>query len=106
MLKKILNYGKNLNVHLAVPPPDEISSYALACYIIFVYLIEIRFILNLPIFLVKFFFSVNDCLTDRQEALDDPSTSSHKYIPECTTDGRYKHVQCYKSVGKYNYKVQ
>jgi len=37
---------------------------------------------------------------DRQEALDDPSTSSHKYIPECTTDGRYKRVQCYKSVGK------
>ncbi|XP_050425020.1 SPARC-related modular calcium-binding protein 2 [Adelges cooleyi] len=42
---------------------------------------------------------VNDCLTDRQEALDDPSTSSHKYIPECTSDGRYKRVQCYKSVG-------
>ncbi|CAI6371982.1 unnamed protein product [Macrosiphum euphorbiae] len=41
----------------------------------------------------------NDCLKDRQDALDDPSTSSQNYIPECTTDGRYKHVQCYKSVG-------
>ncbi|XP_050523698.1 SPARC-related modular calcium-binding protein 1 isoform X2 [Daktulosphaira vitifoliae] len=42
---------------------------------------------------------VNDCLKDRQEALDDPSASSHKYIPECTSEGRYKRVQCYKSVG-------
>lgn len=48
-----------------------------------------------------FCFPVNDCATDRQEALDDDSsTSSHKYIPECTSDGRYKRVQCYKSVGE------
>lgn len=45
--------------------------------------------------------SVNDCVTDRREALDDTSSSSHEYIPECTADGRYKRVQCYKSVGKY-----
>lgn len=39
---------------------------------------------------------------DRQEALDDPSTATHsKYIPECMPDGRYKRVQCYKSVGKF-----
>lgn len=50
---------------------------------------------------IEFCFLVNDCLTDRQEALDDSSSMSHKYIPECTSDGRYKRVQCYKSVGKF-----
>lgn len=49
-----------------------------------------------------FIFTVNDCLIDRQEALEDALTSSlhHTYIPECMSDGRYKRVQCYKSVGK------
>lgn len=49
----------------------------------------------------NYYFPVNDCLKDRQEALDDSSSSSHKYIPECTSDGRYKRVQCYKSVGTF-----
>ncbi|XP_050299002.1 SPARC-related modular calcium-binding protein 1 isoform X2 [Anthonomus grandis grandis] len=35
------------------------------------------------------------CLTDRKIAQEEPLS----YIPECTPDGRYKKVQCFKSVG-------
>ncbi|KAK9891959.1 hypothetical protein WA026_017442 [Henosepilachna vigintioctopunctata] len=37
-----------------------------------------------------------NCLSDRQTAL---SEGSQLYIPECTSDGRYQKVQCYKSAG-------
>ncbi|XP_044760813.1 SPARC-related modular calcium-binding protein 1 isoform X3 [Coccinella septempunctata] len=38
-----------------------------------------------------------NCLSDRQTAF---SEGSHQlYIPECTSDGRYHKVQCYKSAG-------
>ncbi|XP_054276219.1 SPARC-related modular calcium-binding protein 2 isoform X2 [Macrosteles quadrilineatus] len=42
----------------------------------------------------------SDCLTDRQAVLDEMKTNNNEmYIPECTTDGRYQKVQCYKSTG-------
>ncbi|CAG9763948.1 unnamed protein product [Ceutorhynchus assimilis] len=37
------------------------------------------------------------CLGDRKTALEEGHDAT--YIPECTLDGRYKKVQCYKSVG-------
>ncbi|XP_019866460.2 SPARC-related modular calcium-binding protein 1 isoform X3 [Aethina tumida] len=37
-----------------------------------------------------------DCISDRTTAL---SEETHLYVPECTPDGRYQKVQCYKSVG-------
>ncbi|KAH0810982.1 hypothetical protein GEV33_011808 [Tenebrio molitor] len=37
-----------------------------------------------------------DCLSDRQTALMD---GGQFYIPECTPDGRYKKIQCYKAAG-------
>ncbi|XP_019756859.1 SPARC-related modular calcium-binding protein 1 isoform X1 [Dendroctonus ponderosae] len=44
-----------------------------------------------------------NCLSDRKSAIEDGSISGHvhnaTYIPECTSDGRYKKVQCYESVG-------
>ncbi|KAL1517585.1 hypothetical protein ABEB36_001327 [Hypothenemus hampei] len=44
------------------------------------------------------------CLGDRKSALEEVNLSGHLhnatlYVPECTPDGRYKKVQCYKSVG-------
>lgn len=40
------------------------------------------------------------CLSDRATALDDQhSRSDYVYVPECTSDGRYQRVQCYKSAG-------
>lgn len=40
------------------------------------------------------------CLADRTTALDDQhSRSDYVYVPECTPDGRYQRVQCYKSAG-------
>ncbi|XP_063915071.1 SPARC-related modular calcium-binding protein 2 isoform X3 [Zophobas morio] len=35
-----------------------------------------------------------DCLSDRQAALLD---GGEFYVPECTSDGRYKKIQCYKA---------
>jgi len=42
----------------------------------------------------------SDCLTDRQAVLDEMRTNNNEmYIPECTADGRYQKVQCYRSTG-------
>uniref|UniRef100_A0A1B6HDW2 Thyroglobulin type-1 domain-containing protein n=2 Tax=Homalodisca liturata TaxID=320908 RepID=A0A1B6HDW2_9HEMI len=42
----------------------------------------------------------SDCLTDRQAVLDEMRTNNNEmYIPECTPDGRYQKVQCYRSTG-------
>lgn len=50
--------GQKFKCTLGWPPsPDEISSYTIAYYI-FVYLIEIRLILNLPIFLVNIYTDI------------------------------------------------
>lgn len=40
---------------------------------------------------------VTDCKADRKLALDEGSQLD--YVPECTLDGRYAKVQCYKSAG-------
>ncbi|KAL0266267.1 UNVERIFIED_CONTAM: hypothetical protein PYX00_008860 [Menopon gallinae] len=40
----------------------------------------------------------NDCLSDRQAVLSE-QRSSNLYVPECTADGRYNRIQCYKSTG-------
>lgn len=40
----------------------------------------------------------NDCLSDRQAVLNE-QRAEKMYVPECTPDGRYKKIQCYKSVG-------
>lgn len=48
---------------------------------------------------------VNDCLSDRKAVLDEqkfsavPNSLVNMYVPECTSDGRYKRVQCYNSTG-------
>ncbi|CAO1318081.1 unnamed protein product [Diamesa tonsa] len=36
----------------------------------------------------------SDCLSDRAAALDE-----QRYVPECTADGRFQRVQCYRSTG-------
>ncbi|XP_069692250.1 SPARC-related modular calcium-binding protein 1 isoform X3 [Periplaneta americana] len=42
----------------------------------------------------------NDCHSDRKAALEEQKlNNSEYYIPECTPDGRYKIIQCYKSTG-------
>ncbi|GAB0099710.1 SPARC-related modular calcium-binding protein 2 [Sergentomyia squamirostris] len=42
----------------------------------------------------------SDCLADRTAALDEQkSGSTALYVPECTPDGRYQRVQCYRSTG-------
>lgn len=61
----------------------------------------------------------SDCLSDRAAALDEQKVSSVEtivrpsnsnwndlqngaeaiYVPECTVDGRYQRVQCYRSAG-------
>lgn len=48
--------------------------------------------------------SDSDCLADRATALDDQnifqqSGAKPMYVPECTADGRYQRVQCYRSTG-------
>lgn len=44
--------------------------------------------------------AANDCLSDRQAVMDETRTSNAvMYIPECTPDGRYQKIQCYKSTG-------
>ncbi|KAJ9584458.1 hypothetical protein L9F63_021212, partial [Diploptera punctata] len=42
----------------------------------------------------------NDCYDDRRAVLEElySSTTDH-YVPECTVDGRYQKIQCYKSTG-------
>ncbi|XP_022908370.1 SPARC-related modular calcium-binding protein 2 isoform X2 [Onthophagus taurus] len=43
-----------------------------------------------------------DCRSDRQTALSEMSNEHSKndlYVPECTSDGRYQKIQCYKSTG-------
>lgn len=45
----------------------------------------------------------SDCLTDRQAVLDEMRTNNNEmYIPECTPDGRYQKVQCYRSTGQWH----
>ncbi|XP_059617873.1 SPARC-related modular calcium-binding protein 1 isoform X2 [Phlebotomus argentipes] len=42
----------------------------------------------------------SDCLADRAAALDEQkSGTTALYVPECTPDGRYQRVQCYRSTG-------
>lgn len=40
----------------------------------------------------------NDCFSDRQAVLSE-QRSNNLYVPECTSDGRYSRIQCYKSTG-------
>lgn len=40
----------------------------------------------------------NDCFSDRQAVLAE-QRSNNLYVPECTPDGRYNRIQCYKSTG-------
>lgn len=40
----------------------------------------------------------NDCFSDRQAVLSE-QRSNNLYVPECTQDGRYNRIQCYKSTG-------
>lgn len=42
-----------------------------------------------------------DCFSDRQTAISEQKADKkyELYIPECTPDGRYQKVQCYKSAG-------
>ncbi|KAK9759046.1 Secreted protein acidic and rich in cysteine Ca binding region [Popillia japonica] len=42
-----------------------------------------------------------DCRSDRQTALGEMKANSKNdlYVPECTPDGRYQKIQCYKSTG-------
>ncbi|XP_076264781.1 SPARC related modular calcium binding-like protein magu isoform X2 [Rhynchophorus ferrugineus] len=44
---------------------------------------------------------VTDCISDRKMALEEAKDPNHDpiYIPECTPDGRYQKVQCYRSAG-------
>ncbi|XP_055621830.1 SPARC-related modular calcium-binding protein 2 isoform X2 [Toxorhynchites rutilus septentrionalis] len=42
----------------------------------------------------------SDCLSDRTAALEEQrSGATALYVPECTADGRYQRVQCYRSTG-------
>ncbi|XP_037920835.1 LOW QUALITY PROTEIN: SPARC-related modular calcium-binding protein 1 [Hermetia illucens] len=44
--------------------------------------------------------SESDCLADRATALDEQQHGATAlYVPECTADGRYQRIQCYKSTG-------
>lgn len=42
-----------------------------------------------------------DCTSDRQTALSEQHSAKlyELYVPECTPDGRYQKIQCYKSAG-------
>ncbi|XP_055859264.1 SPARC-related modular calcium-binding protein 2 isoform X2 [Episyrphus balteatus] len=40
-----------------------------------------------------------DCQADRRVALDEQNGGTALYVPECTPDGRYQRVQCYRSTG-------
>ncbi|KAK5642124.1 hypothetical protein RI129_008291 [Pyrocoelia pectoralis] len=42
-----------------------------------------------------------DCTSDRQTALNEQHSAKlyQLYVPECTPDGRYQKIQCYKSAG-------
>ncbi|KAK6641893.1 hypothetical protein RUM44_013613 [Polyplax serrata] len=40
----------------------------------------------------------NDCFSDRQAVLSE-QRSNNLYVPECTPDGRYNKIQCYRSTG-------
>ncbi|PNF28649.1 hypothetical protein B7P43_G08719 [Cryptotermes secundus] len=42
----------------------------------------------------------NDCHSDRKAVLEEQKINySEFYVPECTPDGRYQTIQCYKSTG-------
>ncbi|XP_055529495.1 SPARC-related modular calcium-binding protein 2 isoform X1 [Wyeomyia smithii] len=41
----------------------------------------------------------SDCLSDRAAALEEQGGATALYVPECTADGRYQRVQCYRSTG-------
>lgn len=44
--------------------------------------------------------SESDCISDRAAALEDQRAGSQAmYVPDCTADGRYQRVQCYRSTG-------
>ncbi|XP_055374150.1 SPARC-related modular calcium-binding protein 1 [Condylostylus longicornis] len=44
---------------------------------------------------------ISDCTSDRAAALEEQNNGggSMMYVPECTPDGRYQRVQCYRSTG-------
>ncbi|XP_023712551.1 SPARC-related modular calcium-binding protein 2 isoform X5 [Cryptotermes secundus] len=45
-------------------------------------------------------FNRNDCHSDRKAVLEEQKINySEFYVPECTPDGRYQTIQCYKSTG-------
>jgi hypothetical protein len=45
-------------------------------------------------------FTGNDCQSDREAVLEEQKINySEFYVPECTPDGRYQTIQCYKSTG-------
>lgn len=45
-------------------------------------------------------FTGNDCHSDRKAVLEEQKINySEFYVPECTPDGRYQTIQCYKSTG-------
>jgi hypothetical protein len=45
-------------------------------------------------------FIGNDCHSDRRAVLEEQKINySEFYVPECTPDGRYQTIQCYKSTG-------
>jgi len=45
-------------------------------------------------------FTGSDCQSDRATVLEEQKNNySEFYVPECTTDGRYQTIQCYKTTG-------
>jgi len=44
---------------------------------------------------------ISDCTSDRAAALEEQNNGggAMMYVPECTLDGRYQRVQCYRSTG-------
>lgn len=48
-------------------------------------------------------FPAIDCVSDRKAAMDEFKLGTQGiFVPECTPDGRYKKVQCFRSTGKYD----
>ena len=47
-------------------------------------------------------FTGNDCQSDRAAVLEEQKNNySEFYVPECTADGRYQTIQCYKITGNF-----
>jgi hypothetical protein len=52
-------------------------------------------------------FTGNDCQSDRAAVLEEQKINySEFYVPECTSDGRYQTIQCYKSTGNLTVYMQ